>query len=180
MIGIIRSFIFITNRVSEWSEKAISWMVITMTVVLIYEVIARYIFGSPTSWAHEASTMLYGSFCILAGAYTQRFKAHVRSDAIHRLFPGRIRLALDCFTELLTIAFLLIFFKISINFAATSWSVLEYSNLSTWHPPLYPFKTMLPLAVLLLLLQQVASFLDDLMVLIKVKMIEGEHSNDSA
>ena len=168
------------DRVSEWSEKAISWMVIAMTAVIIYEILARYIFNSPTSWAHEASTMLYGAFCILAGAYTQRFRAHVRSDAVHRLFPRKIRLGLDCFTGLLAIAFLLIFLKISISFAASSWAVLEHSNLSTWHPPLYPFKTAIPIAVLLLLLQQIATFLDDLLVLLKLKNGRERESDDRA
>jgi TRAP-type mannitol/chloroaromatic compound transport system permease small subunit len=101
----LTNFLRYIDWLSEWSGKAICFMVLAMIGVILYEVVLRYVFGAPTSWAHEASTMLYGSYCILAGAFTQRFRAHVRSDAVHRLFPKRIRVGLDCFTGLLTIAF---------------------------------------------------------------------------
>ena len=102
-------------------------------------------------------------------------------------FPGKIRRAefhevlvdLERYYDIL-VDFLLIFLKISISFAASSWAVLEHSNLSTWHPPLYPFKTAIPIAVLLLLLQQIATFLDDLLVLLKLKNGRERESDDRA
>jgi TRAP-type mannitol/chloroaromatic compound transport system permease small subunit len=150
------------DRLSEWLERIISWMVPMMTFVIMWEVFARYLFRAPTTWAHEASTMLYGGYCILAGAYTQRFRAHVRSDAIYRFFPERVRLACDTITDLLAMGFLSILLFLTFQFVKTSWMAREFSNQSPWAPPLYPFKAMIPLATFLLLLQQAVTFLEDL------------------
>lgn len=159
----------IQDMVSEWSGRAISWMLLGMVGVIIYEVVLRYIFGAPTSWAHEASTMLYGSFCLLAGAYTLRHKGHVRMDALYRLLSRRGKASFDCFTGLLAIGFLILFLRVAIDFSALSWTTQEFSPRSTWAPPLYPFKSMIALAVLLILLQEIATFIRDLLVLLKIK-----------
>jgi len=144
-------------------------MVLGMVGVIIYEVILRYLFVAPTSWAHEASTMLYGSFCLLAGAYTLLYRGHVRMDALYRLLPRRGKAGFDCFTGLLTIIFLVLFLWVAIDFAAHSWAMQEFSPRSTWAPPLYPFKSMIPLAVLLILLQAIVTFIRDLSVLLQLK-----------
>ena len=159
----------IQDMVSEWLGRAISWMCLSMVLVLCWEVLSRYVFGKPTSWAHESSTMLYGSYCLLAGAYTQRFREHVRSDAVYRLFSRRVRAGLDCFGDLLAIGFLAVFLWYSSEFAWTSWIEREFSHRSTWAPPLYPIKATIPLAVLLLLLQFMCTLIDDILILMNIK-----------
>jgi len=163
----MQRFIHIQDMVSEWSGKAISWMLLGMVGVVGYEVVARYLFNAPTNWGHETATMLYGSYCMLAGAYTLLHKGHVRMDALYRLLPRRGRAGFDCFTGLLTIGFLVLFLWAAIDFTVVSWVTQEFSPRSPWKPPLYPFKSMLTLAVLLILLQTVVVFIRDLLVLLK-------------
>ena len=81
MSGISR-FLNLQDEISDFIGKAVSWMCLAMMAVLTYEIAARYLFNSPTSWAHETTTMLYGTFCILAGVYTHRHHGHVRSEAV--------------------------------------------------------------------------------------------------
>ena len=169
MKKLLLSFMHTIDMVSEWSGRTISWMLLAMVGVVGYEVVARYLFNAPTDWAHEASTMLYGSFCILAGAYTLLQKQHVRMDAIYRLLPRRVRAGLDSFTGLLSLGFLAAFLWITIEFAARSWAIQEFSGRSPWAPPLYPFKTTIALAVLLLMLQAVIQFIRDLSVMLNLK-----------
>ncbi|MCX5839584.1 MAG: TRAP transporter small permease subunit [Deltaproteobacteria bacterium] len=150
-----------------------------MIFVILWEVIARYFFKAPTSWAHEGSTMLYGAYCILAGAYTQRFRAHVRSDAIYQFFPEKMRDACSFITGLLSIGFLAILLYMSFEFAKNSWDAREFSNASTWAPPVYPFKSMIPLATFLLLLQQIVTTIDDLFIFLGIKTTRTEVSPDA-
>lgn len=177
MRKLLSSFLHVQDVVSEWSGRVISWMLIGMVGVLIYEVILRYFFNAPTTWAQEASTMLYGSFCILAGAYTLLHKGHVRMDIVYRLLPERTRAGLDSFTGLLTIGFLGLFLWVSIKAAAASWIAHEFSGGSLWAPPLYPFKTAIALAALLLLLQTIVTFIRDLSVSLRLKLLNRSGSD---
>lgn len=157
------------DGISEFTGKAVSWMCLAMIGVLLYEIISRYFFLSPTSWAHESTTMLYGTFCILAGAYTHRHQAHVRSEVIYHILRTRTRAVLDVITGGVMLVIFCVFFYVTCEFALESWQNQEVSSKSTWGVPVYPFKTMLPLGVGLLLLQSVAHWIRDLRVAFNLK-----------
>lgn len=162
-------YLELQDGLSEWVGRTVSWMCLLMIAIMVYEVSARYLFNSPTSWAHESTTMLYGSFCILAGAYTHRSHGHVRSEVIYNLFSIRGRAFLDLLTGLIGLLVFGAFLVISYGFAADSWAMGEISSKSTWAPPVYPFKAMLPLAIALLMLQSLAHLVRDLLILVGVK-----------
>lgn len=152
------------DGISEFIGKAVSWMCLAMIGVLLYEITARYFFLNPTSWAHETTTMLYGTFCILAGAYTHRHQAHVRSEVIYHLLFKRGRAIFDLITGTIVLVVFAVFFYAACEFAIESWQRNEMSSKSTWGPPVYPFKTMLPLGVGLVLLQSIAHWIRDFLV----------------
>lgn len=160
----ISRFLDLQDEISDFIGKAISWMSLAMMAVLSYEIAARYLFNSPTSWAHETTTMIYGTFCILAGVYTHRHHGHVRSEAVYHLFPARGRAWLDVITGGIGLVIFAVFFYVVFEFAADSWARNEHSSKSTWAPPIYPFKSVLPLAVGLMWLQSLSHFIRDLMV----------------
>lgn len=154
------------DGISEFVGKAISWMCLAMIGVLLYEIVARYFFVKPTSWAHESTTMIYGTFCILAGAYTHRHQAHVRSEFVYHLFSRRGRAIADIITGVVVLIAFGVFFYASCLFAAESWVNHEISSKSTWGVPIYPFKTMLPLGVGLVWLQSFAHWIRDWLMLL--------------
>lgn len=156
------------DGISEFIGKAVSWMCLAMIGVLLYEISARYFFLSPTSWAHESTTMLYGTYCILAGAYTHRHQAHVRSEVIYHKLFRRGRAILDLITGSVVLVVFAVFFYAACEFAIESWQNHEMSSKSTWGAPIYPFKTMLPLGVGLILLQSIAHWIRDLMVVLRL------------
>lgn len=161
MSGISR-LLDLQDEISDFIGRAVSWMCLAMMVVLTYEITARYLFNSPTSWAHETTTMLYGTFCILAGVYTHRHHGHVRSEAIYHLFSVRGRAILDVITGGIGLVIFGVFFVVAFEFAAESWQSGELSSKSTWAPPIYPFKSVLPLAVGLMWMQSLVHFIRDL------------------
>jgi TRAP-type mannitol/chloroaromatic compound transport system permease small subunit len=120
-MGILTRYLVLQDGLSEFVGRAISWLTLAMIAVLMFEIVARYFLNSPTIWAHETSTMLYGAFCILAGSYTLRHQGHVRSEVIWGALPPRVKAALDVVTFGLTFAVLTVFLKLAIDFAAVSW-----------------------------------------------------------
>lgn len=153
MIG---KYLAFQDSLSDFVGRAIRWLTLLMIGVLLYEIASRSLFGVPTEWAHESSTMLYGTLCVLAGAYTMRHRGHVRSDVLYSHFSARAKGFCDTLGLLLTLVCMLVFFKLSLDFAIESWEVREISSKSTWRPPIYPFKSVVPIAVGLIVLQLLA------------------------
>nr|WP_242509448.1 TRAP transporter small permease subunit [Rhodovulum imhoffii] len=144
---------------SEFVGRAISGLSLVLIVILLIEIVARYFLDSPTIWAHELSTMLFGAFCMLAGCYALRHHSHVRSEVIYGILSSRIQALCDTIVFGLGLVVLAVFFRMAVEFAADSWEMREFSARSVWQPPLYPVKTVIPIAVGLLFLQNLAEFL---------------------
>lgn len=162
-MNILLNFI---DSLSEWTGKVFAWLSLPMIGVLVFEVTARRLANSPTDWAHESTTMLYGTFCIVGAVWTLREKSHVRTEVIHQMLPLKLQIFFDILTGLLALAMFAILFWGSYEFAADSWAKSEISSKSTWGVPVYPFKSVIPFAVGLMFLQQIAHIVRDIMHLL--------------
>jgi TRAP-type mannitol/chloroaromatic compound transport system permease small subunit len=156
------------DRLSEWTGKLVSFFIFLLALIVGYEVVARYVFKSPSIWVHEVSAMIFGTFIIIGGAYTALKGGHVNMDLVQKSLSPRIRLVLDLLTFFVALAFLgAIIWKGGIA-AWKSVKILEHAS-TQWGPPLYPIRVMLPLGAALLLLQLFAKFFRDLRALINRK-----------
>ena len=158
-MSVLARYLVAQDGLSDFVGRAVSWLTLIMIGALVWEIAARYFLSAPTIWAHELSTMLYGAFCILAGSYTLRHQGHVRSEVIYGLMPPRMQALCDVIVFAITLVVLWVFFQMAFDFAATSWAAKEFSARSTWQPPIYPFKAVMPLAVGLLMLQVLAELI---------------------
>ncbi len=148
------------DTVSDWSGRIVCWLIIPLVGSLTYEVIARYVFGAPTVWAFDVSYMLYGSMFMLGAGYALYRGGHIRTDMLYQKWSPRAQGAIDAVCYLFFF-FPGIFFLLWMGGveALHSWQILETSDQSPWHPPLYPFKAVIPMTALLLLIQGVSEFL---------------------
>ena len=169
---LVTRYLVLQDGLSDVVGRAISWLSLGMIGVLMLEIVARYFLNAPTIWAHETSTMLYGAFCMLAGAYTLRHGGHVRSEVIYGLMHPRVKAACDLLVYTLGLVVLGVFLKLAVEFAAHSWEVREYSNKSIWQPVVYPIKTVIPLAVGLVILQNIAEWLRALLTVLDVDFVD--------
>jgi TRAP-type mannitol/chloroaromatic compound transport system permease small subunit len=169
---LVTRYLVIQDGLSEFVGRAISWLTLAMIAVLMLEIIARYFLNAPTIWAHETSTMLYGAFCMLAGAYTLRHRGHVRSEVLYGLLNKRGKAFFDTIIFAIGLVVLGVFFKMAVGFAADSWAVREYSNKSIWQPAIYPIKTVIPVAVGLVILQNIAELLRSILTLLGVDFVD--------
>lgn len=156
IINVIRAI----DKINDYLGKALAYLIIPLVGGLVYEVFARYLFHAPTIWAYELAYMIYGGHFMLGAAYALSKGGHIRTDIFYQkwtpIWQGRMDLMM----------YLVFFFPGMILFlvagwdqAAHSWEILEKSEATAWRPPLYPFKTAIPIAAFLLLFQGVAEVL---------------------
>jgi TRAP-type mannitol/chloroaromatic compound transport system permease small subunit len=150
----MRSVLFFVDRVSTLVGQAFSWLIVALTFLVTWEVFARYALNTPNPWAFDLMIMLYGAAFMMAGAYTLAKNGHVRGDVLYSFFPPRLQAGLDL---LLYIVFFIpgvvALVWAGATYAAESLAIREHSTLTANGPPLYPFKMVIPLAGILLLLQ---------------------------
>lgn len=166
----MRRVVKIIDSISEWTGKTISWIVVLLTATLGYEVFMRYFFNAPTQWAYDISYMLGGTFFLIGASYTLWMKGHVRIDIFYTRLSPRKQALVDVIFMLVFFfpVWIGIFYKL-IPYVYFSWKIGERSLESYWRPILYPFKTVMPIGVLLLILQGIAEFMRRLLMLVKEK-----------
>ncbi|HEX77504.1 MAG TPA: TRAP transporter small permease subunit [Dehalococcoidia bacterium] len=154
--------------VSEWTGKFAALLVLPLMLGEVYEVVMRYGFNKPTPWAFDMSIFFGGSLFMLGAAWVLKQGAHVRVDLIWSRFPPRGRALVDL------VFMLLIFFPLwvvvmhnMLDYAWESWASSERTLESFWRPIIYPFKTILPVAIFLLLFQAVATLIRNIGTAIK-------------
>ncbi len=131
----------------------------------------RYLFQNPTTWSFELNYLIFGAYFMLIGAYTHARKGHVNVDILHGRLSPRGKALADLITFPVFLLFVGVMFYKGLGFAWDAWAFRETLS-SAWAPPVYPFKTIIPIAALLLLLQGIAKFIRDLHTLITGR--EGE------
>jgi TRAP-type mannitol/chloroaromatic compound transport system permease small subunit len=123
-------------------------------------VIARYLFHAPTIWAFDVTYMLYGTIFMLGAAYTLYKGGHIRTDIFYQNWSFRTRGAVDA-TLYLFLFFpgMALLFWMGLQEALQAWDIREVSDASPWRPPIYPFKTVIPISAALLIIQGISEFL---------------------
>ncbi len=158
------------TRATDWIDKlngyagefVAFWSAIAV-FVYYYEVIARYVFNSPTNWAHESMFLMFGMQYLIAGGYALREDAHVRVDVVYLLFSDRFKALVDVITSVFFFIFTGALMWTGWTFFNDAYSVFEVS-FTEWGIQYWPVKLALPLGAALLLLQGVARLTKDIVL----------------
>ncbi len=174
----MKKFLKTIDRISEKTGKGVSYLVIFLTAVILYEIFARYLFKSPTIWVHETAQMIYGAYVLLLGAYAMKQGVHVNVDVFYGKFKPRTRAIIDLFTWLLFFFFCGLILVKGWEMAWGSFQLGE-TEPTSFAPIVWPIKMTIPLGALLILLQGLAKFIQDLRVAITgvVPEKEGDHGH---
>ncbi len=155
----------LVSRLNATIGEFVAFWSILAVIVYYYEVIARYVFNSPTNWAHESMFLMFGMQYLLAGGYVLREGAHVRVDVIYMHLSKRLRAIVDLVSSIF-------FFIFTITLMVTGWIFFNDSfevgevSFTEWGIQYWPIKFALPLGAVLLLLQGIAQLLKDIAVLL--------------
>lgn len=165
----------VISQINGFAGELVAYWSVIAVFVYYYEVIARYVFNSPTNWAHEAMFLMFGMQYLIAGGFCLRENAHVRVDVIYSMLSKRTQAILDVITS----SFFLIFV---ITLLVTGWiffhdavETMEVSN-SEWHIQYWPIKFALPLGAALLLIQGIANLVKDVAVALHPEVAELDNT----
>ncbi len=156
----VQNVLHTIDGISTWVGKAASWLIVILMAVVCVEVFKRYILNAPTAWIFDLDNMLYGTLFMLCGAYTLAQNAHVRGDFLYSSMRPRTQATLD-------LVLYLVFFIPGIAalifagyfYAADSWRIAEHSTVTANGPPVYHFKSMIPIAGAFVMLQGIAEII---------------------
>jgi len=156
----MQKILLFVDKISTWVGQAFSWLIVALTLHISWEVFSRYVLDHPRAWAFDAMIMMYGTLFMMAGAYTLAKSGHVRGDVIYGFFTPRAQAILD-------LTLYIVFFIPGIValtyagyfYASESWAINEHSNITAEGPPVYPFKTVIPLAGAFVLVQGIVEII---------------------
>ncbi len=156
----MQKLLLFVDKISTWVGQAFSFFIVALTLHVSWEVYARYVLDAPRAWAFDAMIMMYGTLFMMAGAYTLAKNSHVRGDVIYGFFTPRAQAILD-------LTLYIVFFIPGVTalvwagytYAAESWAINEHSNITSEGPPVYPFKTVIPVAGALILMQGIVEII---------------------
>jgi len=156
----MQKLLLFIDRISTWVGQAFAWLILALTLLISWEVFSRYALDNPHAWAFDAMIMMYGTLFMMAGAYTLSKNGHVRGDVLYGFFPPRLQAGLD-------LVLYFVFFIPGVvalvwagyRYAGESWAINEHSNITADGPPVYPFKTVIPVAGAFLLVQGIVEII---------------------
>ena len=156
--------------ISEWSGRAVAWLVLAMVLVIAYDVAMRYVFQAGSVALQELEWHLFALLFLFGAAYTLKHDGHVRVDIFYnsRWMSDRRRAMIDLFGGLfLLVPFCLVAIITSLPFVANSYGMGEGSPDPGGLPYRFLLKAAIPVGFSLLLLQGVANMLRSLSILLE-------------
>lgn len=150
----MQKLLLAVDKVSTFVGHFFSWLIVGLTLMITWEVFSRYVLNRPHAWAFDVMIMMYGTLFMMAGAYTLAKNGHVRGDVLYGFLAPRTQAGID-------LVLYVVFFVPGVialtyagyYYAAESWAINESSNITAEGPPIYPFKTVIPIAGAVLLAQ---------------------------
>jgi len=150
----------VIDRFTDTTGVWIAWLNVPLVGAVAWEVIARYVFNAPTIWSFDVTYMLYGTIFMLGSAYALHKGAHIRTDFFYQEWSVKTRGMVD------SISYIVFFFPSLImllvasgNEAWYAWTIGEMSEQTPWRPILWPYKAVVPLTCIFLLIQGVSELI---------------------
>ena len=158
------------NWLNHWVGEGASYLILALTGLLLFESISRYGFNAPNVWSMEVAAYFFGALFLLTGGYTLLTEVHVRMDAFYTRWTPRRRAMVDATTFSLCVVYLCVLLWRGFGKAVISFEQGERTG-SAARLLLWPFKVILVVGVILLLLQAIAFFIQDVRMATKGKAL---------
>jgi TRAP-type mannitol/chloroaromatic compound transport system permease small subunit len=158
MIKILdRTVLPVIDRISWLLAMIAMVQIVLLIVAMLYEVVLRYGFGSPTLWSNDIVKYLNGTLFLLAAGWTLRKNQHVRIDFLAVRLPVRVQHAINLlFYAVLLLPLLWLLSSTSFGKAWKAWRTGELEQASAWEPLVWPFLAGLAIGLAGLALQALA------------------------
>jgi len=146
------------GRLAGWGAKASQLVLISATFIIFYDVVMRYAFNRPTTWALEISEYMLVFMTFVGAAQIQKQSAHIRMDYFYNKFSDRMRHYLVIFFNLLAFIFILLIFLTSVKMVLIAHQYGSKSSSLLGTPLFIPY-AIVPFGMGLLLLQNIVDLI---------------------
>jgi TRAP-type mannitol/chloroaromatic compound transport system permease small subunit len=161
----MQKLLLAVDRLSTWFGKACAWSVVSLTLLITWEVFSRYVLNKPHAWVLDAQIMMYGLLFMSAGAYTLAKSGHVRGDVLYGFFQPRTQAAIDLSLYILFFLPGILALTYAGWFFANDSLAIREQTFNADPLPVYPFKFVVPIAGAFLLLQGIVEIIRCVMCL---------------
>ena len=152
----MRRLLLAVDTLSTRLGHVFAFLIVALTALITWEVLSRKFLDAPHAWVFDAQIMMYGTLFMMAGAYTLAKNGHVRGDVLYGFLQPRTQASIDLVLYFIFfIPGVIALTYAGFYYASESWGINEHSNITAEGPPVYPFKTVIPLAGAFLLAQGV-------------------------
>ncbi len=166
----MRRLLSMIDAISGYMGGLMKWFCYILVLVVVTDVVLRYVFNAAPVWAYDISVMLGGTIYVLAWSYTHRYDGHVRVDIFYARMSPRKKAILDVVgTFIFVFPLMAILIKESWEWAWRAWVINERFMETYFYPPVAPFRTIVLIGFCLLLLQSIAIFTRDLYFVVRNK-----------
>ena len=151
-------FLDYVTRLIKRVGDVCSFLILLIMAVVSYEVVARYFFNAPTSWAWLVNKQLFGVFVMVSGSYALVHNSHIRIEMFYQHFPRLLKKTVKWLSFLAALSFIGALLWKSAVMGKDAWEVKELA-MGVFKLPLYPLKLFMPVGALLFLLGCIAAVL---------------------
>lgn len=152
MPTIIRRYVRIVDRLSDWSGWLAASLIFVMGATLIMDAVTRNVLNIPVHWAIELTQFTLAAYYFLGGPFTLKNDEHVRMDLLYSALSERGKARLDLVTVWCLIFYLAVMLAGSISSLRYAIATDE-RRFSMWNPSVIPIKALMVFCLVLMLLQ---------------------------
>jgi len=149
------------DRMSLFMGRVTMLLIVTLVMVMFYEVVARYVFEKPTLWANEMSLWLAGAIFLFSGLYAMQQRSHIRIYLLYDMMPRNVQRLCDLFSTALIVGFAFVLLWGSYNEARDKF--MRWETFGTAFDPPIPatIKPLLIIFICLVAMQAVINLIKD-------------------
>jgi TRAP-type mannitol/chloroaromatic compound transport system permease small subunit len=154
----MQGFIRFVDKTNLVLGNGVAPLTLIITIIVLLEVTARYLFNSPTTWANEVNQYLLCALVMFGGGYTLSKYGHTKVDILHVWFSKRVQALVEILIGLcvLAIAGPIIWYGGLLTLEALHTG---QTSVSAAELPLWPSMATVPLGALFLGLQGLSNAL---------------------
>lgn len=148
------------DRINERVGKSAAWLSLLLVVVVMVDVVLRYLFRFTENWIIELEWHLYAALFLLSAGYTLLHDQHVRVDLFYARFSIKRRAWVDLIGHLLLLLpWTYVVIVTGYNYMINSWAIREGSDQPGGLPARYVIKSAIFIGFILLMLQGVSQII---------------------
>jgi len=156
------------DRINAKAGEYVAYWAVIAVFAYYYEVLARFVFNSPTNWVHESMFLMFGMQYMISGAYAYREDQHVRVDVFYTKFSPRGKAIADVISSVFFFIFTITLLWTGWRFAGDAVANRE-TSFTEWGIQYWPVKLTMPIGAALIILQGVSKLIKDILILTRAK-----------